>query len=407
MRFSLCTTRRALPLAAPSSNTLTRPRATASTAGSKPTKCSSSKPNFAPHPASAAPAYRPSTSAADSLGVGASRTLRRLGVGRGRRHRRSSLAHDADLTGRPSTQSLSCDCDTLVVLPMPRKRTPGWRAGVLAGCLAGASIHTVAWIAPPANQNLALQKFEQGRGEFQANRYAEALASFQASLELEPSPNSRLYIARCYRALGKVGSAYTTYRLAASEAEDRVRATGEARYGATRDTAAKEADEIQTKVPSLALIVPPDMPADFSLTVDGSALNRAAWSSRLTVDPGAHVVKATGARLRAFEVSVTVAEGEKKDVAIQAAHLPTASLQISWQTKPSVFAVSIDGKSVDTDSLEKPRDVDVGEHTIVVSSPGYKSFNWTKRLADGDTANVTVALTPDVQSGPVQVSAGG
>ncbi len=290
---------------------------------------------------------------------------------------------------------------------MPRKRTPGWRAGVLAGCLAGASIHTVAWSAPPANQNLALQKFEQGRGEFQANRYAEALASFQASLELEPSPNSRLYIARCYRALGKVGSAYTTYRLAASEAEDRVRATGEARYGATRDTATKEADEIQTKVPSLALIVPADVPADFSLTVDAAALNRAAWSSRLTVDPGAHVVKATGARLRPFEVSVTVAEGEKKDVAIQAAHLPTASLQISWQTKPSVFAVSIDGKSVDTDSLEKPRDVDVGEHTIVVSSPGYKSFNWTKRLADGDTANVTVALTPDVQSGPVQVSAGG
>jgi tetratricopeptide (TPR) repeat protein len=87
---------------------------------------------------------------------------------------------------------------------------------------------------------LAMNKFDAGRTAFEAGQFEEALIAFQASNNLNPSPNSKLYIARCYRALRKVASAYTTYRMAAREAQDRLTASGEKRYAATRDSANSE-----------------------------------------------------------------------------------------------------------------------------------------------------------------------
>jgi len=287
---------------------------------------------------------------------------------------------------------------------MSRRSTAARSHHTLALLVAATLGTTMAGAAPSGNQSLALQKFEQGRGEFQANRFADALASFQASAELEPSPNSRLYIARCYRAMGKVGSAYTTYKLAAGEAEDRVRATGEQRYGATRDTATKEADELKPKVPSVTFGVPRDAPPDLTIFLDDAPLNRAAWSASLTVDPGAHTVKATGARVRPFATSITLSLGERKMVDIQAVRMATATLRLSWDTRPSVFAANLDGKSMMPDAFEKPLDLDVGEHTLSVSSPGYKPFVWKQALADGQNADVNVVLVPEAPRESVAIS---
>ncbi|MGE0328940.1 MAG: hypothetical protein AB7K71_21320 [Polyangiaceae bacterium] len=57
------------------------------------------------------------------------------------------------------------------------------------------------------------------------------------------SPNTRLYVARCQRALGLTASAFTNFRLASREPQDRFGASGEKRYLAIRDAAAGEAAE--------------------------------------------------------------------------------------------------------------------------------------------------------------------
>src|SRR6185369_14288178 len=99
-----------------------------------------------------------------------------------------------------------------------------------------------------------------------------SLLDFQASLAMLPSPNSRLYIARCLRALGKVGSAFVSYRLAMREATDRLNATGEKRYAATRDAATSEMAEIEAKVPRLTITIPSDVLPEFVVKVDGGTL---------------------------------------------------------------------------------------------------------------------------------------
>ncbi len=78
----------------------------------------------------------------------------------------------------------------------------------------GGAVDVARAASGDADMAAALQKFDAGRRAFDKGSFEEALLAFQASYALTPSPNSRLFIARCYRALGKVASAYTAYRLA-------------------------------------------------------------------------------------------------------------------------------------------------------------------------------------------------
>ena len=146
-------------------------------------------------------------------------------------------------------------------------------------------------VAAPAHaagaEDLAagLKKFDDGRKAYDGGQFEEALNDFNASLQLLASPNTRLYVGRCYRALGKVASAYTELKLAAREAQDRLAASGEKRYGATRDAANDEAAQLEVKVPRLIVAVPSNPPAGYVVKVNGRELSQAAWGSSET-DPG-------------------------------------------------------------------------------------------------------------------------
>jgi tetratricopeptide (TPR) repeat protein len=115
-------------------------------------------------------------------------------------------------------------------------RVAHFGAGVRAAFITLLAVLLMS-VAPPAraaddqNLTIALKKFDAGRKAFEGGAFEEALIAFQESIALSPSPNSRLYIARCYRALGKVASAYTAFHLAAHEAQDRLTATKEKRSG--------------------------------------------------------------------------------------------------------------------------------------------------------------------------------
>ena len=91
---------------------------------------------------------------------------------------------------------LSTACTALAHLAAPHQRLGGGRA-VIRRLAAG------------------LKKFDAGRRAFEEGKFEEALIAFQASHELLASPNTRLYMGRCSRALGKVGSAYTALHSAA------------------------------------------------------------------------------------------------------------------------------------------------------------------------------------------------
>jgi hypothetical protein len=240
-----------------------------------------------------------------------------------------------------------------------------------------------------------LSKFDEGRKAFEAGQFEEALNAFNASLKLLPSPNTRLYIGRCYRALGKTASAYTELKLAAHEAQDRLTASGEKRYGVTRDTANDEAAELETKVPRLVVAVPSNPPSGLALTINGKKLPEAAWGVAAETDPGTVVVEASGPRLVPFKKTVTLAEGAQERVDVTLTRVPTAIMAVKLKAMPAGLTLTLDGQPLDLASAAQPRELDVGSHALVATAPGFVTFRWGKALADEEKASVDVVLKPD------------
>lgn len=248
---------------------------------------------------------------------------------------------------------------------------------------------TSAMAAPPG---AALRKFEEGSKEFAAGHYEQALKAFQASMELEPSPNTRFKIAKCFVALGKTGSAYTSFKRAAQEAQDRVNATGEKRFLPTRDAALIEAAALESKVPKLTLVVPSDVPEGFVLSLDGSPLPESLWALAVETDPGSHQIVAEGPRLKRYSLTLQLQQGEFRRVDIPFVRVATATLRLVFVSKPSGLAVSLDKQPVSPEQFDRPQFVDIGPHRLVVSAPGYEPFTWQKSLSDNETVAVSVAL---------------
>jgi len=263
---------------------------------------------------------------------------------------------------------------------------------LLAGGLSPARL----WAAPPG---AALRKFEEGSKAFAAGRYEEALKAFQASMELEPSPNTRFKLGKCYVALGKTASAYVAFKRAAQEAQDRVNATGEKRFLPTRDAALIDAATLESKVPKLTLVVPSDVPEGFVLTLDGSPLPQSLWALAVETDPGTHRIVAEGPRLKRFSQTIELHQGEFRRIDIPFVRVATATLRFVFDSKPVGLAVAIDKQPVSPDQLDRPQFVDVGSHRVVVSAPGYRTFVWNRVLHDNETVSVPVVLEASLSVG--------
>ncbi len=249
----------------------------------------------------------------------------------------------------------------------------------------------------------SIKRFDEGRAAFEARRFDEARVAFEASHKLQGSPNSLLYIGRCYRETGKLASAYVTFRRSAREAQDRLTATLEKRYAATRDAATSEAAELEARVPRLVIAVPSGLPRDFLVTLDGKPVSPESWGLAVETDPGPMVVEAQGSRMIPFRAAFTLGEGGTKRIDVLATRTPTALLSLGFRSKPAGMAIDLDGAPLDPRDAGDVREVDVGVHRLTVRAPSYLPFRWENELKDGERSHVAVNLTPD----PAQRARGG
>lgn len=257
------------------------------------------------------------------------------------------------------------------------------------GCVVGLWLlfaGAPSWAAPPT----AARLFDEGRRAYARHAYPEAARSLLASLAQRSSPITRLYLARCYRQMGQIGTAYVHLRLAAREAQELV--AGERRYATTRDAANREAADLEERVPKVVLVPPRDAPQDLQIRLDGAAVPRAAWGTELPVDPGQHRVLTTGQRLRPQRLRVTVAEGAVQRVELTPRRLPTATLALDLPGHPPGLVVSVDGKPLPSVELDQPQYLDVGEHEVQVTAPGYAPYRFRQKIKDGETVQVPVRL---------------
>lgn len=138
--------------------------------------------------------------------------------------------------------------------------------------------------APSPDQVKEAQShFKKGSDLFAAKKADQALEEFRKSYNAVQSPNSHLYIARCFVALGQYKDAYNEFDLVIAEAE--ARSKDEPKYAPTRDTAQLERDEIANKV-GLITVEVTGAPPEAKLTVAGVAVPRERWGKPTPISPG-------------------------------------------------------------------------------------------------------------------------
>lgn len=140
--------------------------------------------------------------------------------------------------------------------------------------------------APASSQDntaFAQQRFTRGAGLYEQRSFGPALDEFRASLALYGSPNTRLYVARCLRELGRLDEAISEFERSMREAADR--APTDPRYSATRDAAQTEMLAIEPQVGRLTLTIP-DPPAGVVMRVNDREIPREALGVAFPVMPG-------------------------------------------------------------------------------------------------------------------------
>jgi hypothetical protein len=200
-------------------------------------------------------------------------------------------------------------------------------AAVVAAC-AFSNARAASAEAPSAETGEtraeAQRTFTQAQQLYDAGKTEAALEAFRGSHAAFPSPNSRLYVARCLRDLGRNAEAYVEFKavlLDAAEAEDADR------YSMTLEAASLERASLRPRLGMLRLTVPDDVPG-LEVKVGGRVVFPADWTQPIPADPGTVTVSATAPNRQAYSRTFLIAAGERPAIVL--------ALAPSEETEPPV-----------------------------------------------------------------------
>lgn len=172
--------------------------------------------------------------------------------------------------------------------------------GIVAGA-AGARADT----DPAGAQAL----FDEGQKLVAAGDYPQACPKFAASQRLEPAIGTLINLADCYEHVGKLASAWARYLDAATLAE---RAGQLPRAKKARE----HAKALEPRLCRLAIVV--EGVGYTEVRRDDFVMEPATYGVAVPVDPGPHVIRASGPAVAPFEASVDVhVEGETVRVVVR------------------------------------------------------------------------------------------
>jgi hypothetical protein len=164
---------------------------------------------------------------------------------------------------------------------------------LLSLTLAISTSATAPASAQPVDESqlFAQQHYERGRELYREGRFEDALASFRASYELVPSPNSYLYVARSLRGLERLAEAVEAYERVVRTAQ----LGADPRYEETMDAARAEAAAIAPSIGRVILRVDA-LPDGSEVTLDERSVPLEAIGLALPVMPGrvTAVIRAPG-----------------------------------------------------------------------------------------------------------------
>lgn len=177
----------------------------------------------------------------------------------------------------------------------------------------------LAWLlsAMPAGgadpEDLARDTFRDAKQLYDNKRHEAALEKFQKAWSISQSPNARLYVARCFRELGKLPAAYDEFLGTLRDAS--ARADDESRYQATRNAAAAEMVFLEPKVSRLVIVVDRAAP-EAKVTLDGKPVAKEQLGEPMTVMPGSFEVVAKNEKGKEVTQKVEVEAGKTATVGL-------------------------------------------------------------------------------------------
>lgn len=183
--------------------------------------------------------------------------------------------------------------------------TTSLRARLLFGAVAivALGVPRTARAQPSASDRAAAETlFNQGLELLEKNRAADACPKLQESQRLDPGVGTLLYLADCYKQVGKTASAWGTFREAAYAAS----AAGQKDR---EEVATKEAAALEAVLSKLVISVEkPDIPG-LKVTRDGEEVGRALWEAPVPVDPGKSVLSAEAPGMLAWKQEIDIPAG--------------------------------------------------------------------------------------------------
>jgi len=167
--------------------------------------------------------------------------------------------------------------------------------------------------APADPGKKALDLYKKGQVLHKANKFAEALPLFRESFALVPSPNSRLYIARCLAATNDPVAAYLEFEAVIADIDVRA----EAKYADTRLGAVQERDEVANKIALVTVTVANAAPNTL-VSLGGKDFPRESWGKAVPLAPGSVEVSVTTPPALPLTQQLDLRAGEKRPVALDA-----------------------------------------------------------------------------------------
>ncbi len=126
--------------------------------------------------------------------------------------------------------------------------------------------------------------FDEAKALMKAGKYDQACPKLEQSQRLDPGGGTLVALALCYEAEGKLGSAWTEWDLALSDARSAHRSDRET-------LALKHVQDLDKRVPRLRVVVT-SKAAGVEVTRDGGVVPSALWGTAVPVDPGQHQFEA-------------------------------------------------------------------------------------------------------------------
>ncbi len=142
-----------------------------------------------------------------------------------------------------------------------------------------------------AQSTVAVAQFREAKKLYDDGQFKDALQLFQLAWEHSHSPNARLYIARCFLALGNLVPAYDEFRGTVRDATDKL--SEDEKYKDTQNAAAAELVLLEPKIGHLIVSVDAGDAKDVKVTVNGESFPSVSWGSVVTKAPGSYKVVAS------------------------------------------------------------------------------------------------------------------